>query len=125
LALFIALFTNCAFDLSHLKQVPTQFEPTPSAPDRWILLEDAGVALGTGFPTQLRKGTHWAKVGRVPQGDVFRTRDQLVTVEASNVYEAMVVMKDDEVVGFYLPVERGFAPASNPVTLKIAMGPGA
>jgi hypothetical protein len=73
--------------------------------------------LGTSFPTRLKSGTRWSHVGSTEHGDVFRTKDQIVTVEASNIHEAYLVLSNRVVTGFYLPVEKTFAPARKPVLL--------
>jgi len=114
---------GCAFDVSRLQKTPTRFEAEQAGAE-WILNEDVTIWLGTGFPTKLRKNTHWSMVGKVPEGDVFRTHDQLVTAEASNIYEAWPVMQADLLVGFYLPVEHAFAAARPPVQLARSQGGG-
>jgi hypothetical protein len=113
---------GCAFDISHVTRVPTEFQP--SAPDRsgWTLRQEQSIGLGSGFPTKLRPGTRWQLAGHVPQGNVYRTSDQIVTVEASNIYEAMVVTQGDTCVGFYLPVDRAFVAATSPVALVMERG---
>jgi len=77
------------------------------------------VGLGTGFPTHLKAGTRWHRVGQIQYGTVYSTKDQIVEVEASNIYEAQLVMTDQTVKGFYLPVEKTFTPASHPVSIAI------
>jgi hypothetical protein len=53
-------------------------------------------------------------------GEVFATKDQIVTVEASNIYEAQLIVANRCIVGFYLPVEKKFVPVSqsNPIETK-------
>jgi len=109
--LFLA---GCAFDIIHVRQVPAHFESVPVSAQGWTLAEDVKVDLAEGFAAKLKKGTTWYRVGRVEQGDVFRTKDQLVTVEASNVYEAEPVISGDRIVGFYLVVEHTFTAAAPP-----------
>jgi hypothetical protein len=122
LCVMAVVTSGCAFDVSHAKQVPTSFVPVKSARVDWTLLEDRTIPLGTGFPTRLKAQTHWSLVGRVPQGDVYQTSGQIVTVEESNIYEALVVMREGNLVGFYLPVERSLVPVEPPVTLPISKG---
>jgi len=57
-------------------------------------------------------------VGRIEQGEVYKTKDQVVTVEASNMYEAQLVLSGSLVVGFYLPVERTFTAADPPQQIQ-------
>jgi hypothetical protein len=119
--MFCAIF-GCAFDVSYVTRVPTEFQA--SVPDRpgWTLRQDQSIGVGTIFPTKLRSGTRWQLAGHTPQGDVYRTGDQIVTVEASNIFEALVVMQGDRLVGFYLPVEHSFVAATNPMALPIERG---
>jgi len=113
---------GCAFDISHVTRVPTAFQATSPDGPGWTLLQDQSIGVGSGFPTKLRRGTRWQFAGHVAQGDVYRTSDQIVTVEASNIYEAMVVMRGDKLAGFYLPVDHAFVAATSPVTLPIKPG---
>lgn len=113
------LFSGCAFDVAHVKQLPVSFQPVTGAPLRWRLGHEAKVSIGTGYTTRLQPGTRWVQVGRLEQGDVFKTADQVVTVEASNIHEAHLVVKDGAVTGFYLPVERTFTPVNPPKLIQI------
>jgi hypothetical protein len=46
--------------------------------------------------------------------------DQTLTVECSNVFEAYLVILKDCMVGFYLPVERGFISITHPIQLPFS-----
>ncbi len=119
LALGMALLVSaCAFDVIHVPQVPAALEPISGPAPQWTLSQDVNVRLREGFASMLKAGTTWREIGRIPQGDVFRTTDQIVSVEASNVYEAALVMKSDLIVGFYLLVEHTFTEAAPPVEIK-------
>jgi hypothetical protein len=83
---------------------------TPGDGRMFRLARKAEIPLSTGYSTTLRPNTRWQRVGQLPQGDVYRTRDQIVTVEGAHIHEAYVVLKDGSIVGFYLPVERTFSP---------------
>lgn len=114
---------GCAFDVVHVTQAPAALTPVTATPREFKLLLEVKISLGTGFPTWLKTGTNWKQVGTVPQGEVFATRDQVVTVEASNIQEAYIVVAGNQLVGFYLPVERTFAPLKAPVTLQLQPNP--
>jgi len=116
-AIAVLLLTGCAMDIVSVKQSPTTLAPAgdPGAPV--VLQNDATVSIGTGFPTKLKKGTVWRQIGQIAEGEVFTTRDQVVTVEASNIHEAQPVIHGGNVVGFYLPVERTFTRAKAPVAI--------
>lgn len=119
IAAVIVLGTGCMFDLVHLKQSPANFQPVSGVGNRWKLIQDAKISVGTGYDTRLKSGTRWEQVGRIEQGDIFKTNDQIVTVEASNIHEAFLVVRGSTVAGFYLPVERTFAPINSPITIQI------
>ncbi len=122
LSLGVALLLGaCAFDVIQVRQVPVTLQAIPGLAPEWTLSQDANVRLREGFAALLKAGTTWRTIGRIPQGDVFRTSDQVVTVEASNVYEAALVVKADVVVGFYLMVEHTFTEADPPVQIKRAI----
>lgn len=105
-----ALTTSCAFDLVRVKQIPTALESARASQPALTLEEHVRVALGTGYSRVLKQGTTWKHVGTITEGEVYRTDDQVLTVEASNIYEAYIVVLDGRLVGFYLPVEKAFSP---------------
>jgi len=109
----------CAFDVLNIKQIPAQIESPEMTKGSFQLNAELKVDLGTGFSRTLKKGTKWDYVGTVPFGDVFKTNDQILTIEASNIYEAYIVVSASKLVGFYLPVERTFSPLSQPEDLII------
>lgn len=116
---FLLAFSGCAFDVIHLKQVPAQFTPSTGEPS-FTLEADVKAKLGTGYPTLLRSGTTWIPIGRIEFGDVYTTRDQLVTVEASNIHEADLVLSNRFLAGFRLKREGTFVPVSRPVPLQLS-----
>lgn len=85
---------------------------TPAVGKTFRLIQTAEVALTTGYSTTLRANTTWQLVGTVTQGEVYRTRDQVVTVEGANIHEGYIVVDQGVLVGFYLPVERTFSPVA-------------
>lgn len=111
------LLGGCAFDVVHVKQQPATFLNACDSPS-FHLTKEVKASLGTGFPTILKANTTWNQVGVTDLGKVFATRDQVVKVEASNIYEAYIVVTNHVLVGFYLPVEKTFAPLSNPLPLE-------
>ena len=124
--LFLATFLlsvlgSCAFDVVSVKQVPTNLEETAASRSSFELGEEVQLELPAGYDRVLRKGTQWHFVGMIPQGEVYRTKDQVLTVEASNIHEAYIVVSSGRLVGFYLPVERSFSPL-RPVNLPIKEG---
>jgi hypothetical protein len=59
----------------------------------------------------------------VAEGVVYRSRDQTLTVECSNVFEAYLVVAGQRLVGFYLPVEKGFSPLGEQIQLAVSSQP--
>jgi hypothetical protein len=107
----------CAVDVISIRQTPTNFVAEPSA-QILVLNTRERVPLVEGKSRALRAGTTWRKVGRITEGDVYETKDQVVTVDASNEHEAMLVVKDGMAVGFYLLVEHTFTAASKPIPFE-------
>ena len=123
---FVLLIFNlfgCAFDVVHVKQVPANFIPAEQGKGSWKLLNEVNVTLSSGYHRKLKAGTRWNYIGRVEQGDVFNTEDQVLTVEGSNIFEAYIVVLDGYLQGFYLPVERTFSPLSPPKKLEMEILP--
>ena len=119
LAFVLAALAGCAFDLAQVEQRPAASTPRASAAPSFTLERAVDVDLGLGYRRVLRAGTRWSYVGTVDAGDVYRTSDQVLTVEASNIHEAYAVVAAGRLVGFYLPVERTYSPAVAPVALPM------
>lgn len=115
----MAALSSCAFDLVQVKQIPVQIEPAHSLNSPFALEKEVKVSLGTGYSRVLTKGTKWHPVGMIVNGDVYRTNDQVLTVEASNIHEAYIVVSARKLVGFYLPVEKTFSPISDSKDLEM------
>jgi len=114
LGVIVALVTACA---PTVVQEATQL--TPVSGKTFRLTRAVTVPLSTGYSTTLRAGTRWDLVGTVAQGEVYRTKDQIVTVEGAHIHEGFIVVSQGTMVGFYLPVERTFAPVTPAVPLSI------
>lgn len=121
LCLFSFLYSGCAFDLVNIDQSPTKFQSGQESKSQFQLEEEVKVSFAMGFSTVLKNGTKWNHIGSIPEGDVYRTDDQIVTVEASNIYEAYIVVSSARLLGFYLPVESSYAPLSEPEELIIRL----
>ena len=109
---------GCAFDLVHIKQLPVEFEKEAEVKPDFKLNEEIKISLGTGYSRKLNKGTKWNYVNKISNGDIYKTKDQILTVEGSNIFEAYIVISDENLVGFYLPVEGAFSPLSQPKRLS-------
>ncbi len=112
------LISACAFDVIRIEQIPTKLV-TDTQCDNFIeLASDTNIDIGHGYTRTLKNGTRWHCVGKLPQGSVFNTRDQVLTIEASNIYEANIVVSSATLVGFYLPVEEVYVPLKSKVRLQ-------
>jgi hypothetical protein len=117
LACCAALLAGCPFDVIRVEQTPAQLVSAASAKPAFVLEQDVPINLGFGYTRVLRKGTRWTYVGEISKGDVYKTADQVLTVEASNIHEAYIVLEGRKLVGFYLPVERTYTPAAESKSL--------
>ena len=105
------ILSGCAFDLAHVSTQPTQFSTLGNSGQTIVLQESVRIDdAPCGYDRTLRKGTKWKLVGKVPEGEVLKPLDQVLTVECSHVFEAYLVVEEDQIVGFYLPVEKTFVP---------------
>lgn len=78
------------------------------------LASSVEIRLNSGYRRTLAEGTQFQLVGTLQEGRVFKPLNNTFTVEGAHVHEAFVVVKGDELVGFYLPVERSFSPLQLP-----------
>jgi len=83
------------------------------------LEESITIQASNAKPSTLHAGTKWETVGTINQGIVYRTKDQVVIVNSFDVHEGYIVVKDLQVIGYYLPVEKTFV-ESKPVTIKLS-----
>lgn len=118
-SLALSWLAGCAFDLVHVRQLPVELSQGTRATPLFVLQRAVDLDVGFGYRRVLQQGSTWSYVGSVPAGDVYRTRDQVLTVEASNIHEAYIVVKDARVVGYYLPVEKTYSPATTPAMLPM------
>lgn len=101
---------------------PAELAPVPgdAALSTFRLAEAVPVDFSTGYRRTLKQGTHWTRVGTLPEGDVFEPTETVFTVEGRHIREAYLVVHDGLLVGFFLPVEDAFVPLSNPVSLHMS-----
>jgi hypothetical protein len=110
------LLSACALPV---RQLPLGQPLVPATGRSFVLSRDVRCYVGTGYGRTLRAGTHWNLFGRLRRGAVYRSPDEVLTVEGYDVHEAYLVVRDGVLVGFYLPVEKTFTPISKAVTLAI------
>ncbi len=100
---------------------PASIEPqTASVSSHTIkLLAPAEITLATGYSRTLPDKSAWKPVGQLPQGTVYRPVGTIFTIEGRQVHEAYLVIRDQKLVGFYLPGEQNYSPLSNAVPLNL------
>lgn len=117
---WIATLSCCAFDVIHVQQLPVQIRSGIDAKSPFYITRTETFPLNSGFTRTLRRGAKWDYVGTLSHGDVYKSRDQIFTVEASNIHEAYLVISEETLVGFYLPVEMTYSPLGKPLALTIS-----
>ena len=91
---------------------PTQLTPVSDQPAAIIeVMDTAIVSLERGFRRRIPRGSTWTLIGRSPEGEVFRPVNQVFTA----------ILDGNRVVGFYLPVERAFAPARGGTDTRLSI----
>jgi hypothetical protein len=111
----------CAFDLADVRYAPTALEARSESEPTRVLEEDVRITRAPcGYRRTLRAGTRWTLAGSLPQGEVLRSPDQIFTVECSNVFEAYLVVRGRKLLGFYLPVQKGFVALREPIDLRFS-----
>ncbi len=116
---FSLILSACAFDVLRVKQIPTELKTDASCGKEFVLTQAIESIAGSGYNRTLKKGTRWFCVGIISQGLVYKTKDQILTIEGSNVYEANIVVLEQKLVGYFLPVEKTFSPIDRPETLMM------
>jgi len=119
-ALVVVLVSGCAFNLADVKYSPTQFQSMTKDGRAFTLSMNVKLTdTPCWYGRELRQNTRWEYSGSVAQGEVFRSRDQILTLECSNIYEAYLVVREGRVMGFFLPVQQGFVGLPEPVVLPV------
>lgn len=111
------LFTGC---LSEVLRGEAEFRP--AAPGDEVvacLAAPAEVTPKVGVTEDLAQGSCWRRVGSIAQGDVYRPVGGVFMITSANAHEAYLVVEGGGVVGFYLPGESAFAPASEKTEIQL------
>lgn len=110
------VLTACA---AEVVRMPVVLAARAGAPSTEILLVPVELRLDSGYHRRLEAGTEWQEIGTIGEGRVLKPLDSTLTVEGAHMHEAYAVVRDESLVGFYLPVERSFSPLSVPVRLSL------
>lgn len=115
-AVAASLVAACA---SEVPRQPARLAPATEAGAIRSVDREVEVRLGTGYTRVLAAGSHWRKVGAVPEGAVYASSGSTFSVEGAHVHEAYLVVNAGRLVGFYLPAERAYSPTSPHQTLLL------
>lgn len=110
------LLGGCAAAVHH---TPVSLSPSATAAPPVVLTHAVTVTFDSGYTRPLNAGSRWAHAGTVAQGAVYRPIGDVFTVEGAHIHEAWLVLDRDQLVGFYLPAERGFSPLRTPLSLHL------
>jgi hypothetical protein len=113
------LCSSCSTDLLAVKQNSVSIDTTGACKPSWVLTEPVTVKVDAWRKTPLKKDTKWVYVGQLTEGDVYKTSDQVVSIEGFDTFEAYLVLSGDELVSFYLPVEKTIVKLKHSVPLKM------
>jgi hypothetical protein len=108
LLLAVAMLAACA---TEVKRQPIEISVSiPELDRRYELRSDVSYKADQGYPRSLPARTEFAVAGRLSHGLVLRPTQTVMTVEGAHMHEAYAVWRDEQLVGFYLPVEKAFSP---------------
>ena len=118
LLVFGVLLSGCA---PSIVLTPVELSPPPGDAEvsNFRLDRNVPIEFSTGYRRTLKRGTRWQLVGTLEEGHVFEPTDSVFTVEGRHIREAYIVVRDDELVGFYLPVEDAFVAVPEPIPLHV------
>ena len=75
----------------------------------------------SGAGNKIFVGTRWALAGEVSHGRVYRSRDSVFFLQGANSHEAYLVIKDNKLVGFYLPGEKSWSPLEPALSIEFSV----
>jgi hypothetical protein len=102
------VFAGCA---SEVARTQVRLDAAAGERPRIALAKETTVYSSSGYSRVLPAGSRWELRGTLPQGKVYKRLEGIFTVEGAHVHEAFLVVSENKVVGYYLPVEQAFSPA--------------
>lgn len=111
----LLLLGACA---SEVHRYPTSLLPS-EVNNNQVYVNKSAVTLrmDTGYSRTVSAGTEFKKIATIREGVVFKPVSTVLTVEGAHMHEAYLVVSDDVITGFYLPVEKSFSPLTRPTKL--------
>jgi hypothetical protein len=116
LAILLPVFViGCAA----VRHTPAQLQPLSSSPAVPVVLAaTVEVQLDTGYSRTLKQGSQWRPAGALPEGIVYRPVNDVLTLEGAHIHEAYLVVRGQQLVGFYLPAEHGLSRLQKPLAIQ-------
>ena len=104
---------------------PVRLDISPSADgaSQIVLQRAVEFRLSTGYSRTLPASSRWRRVGRLPQGEVYRPVDAVFALEGQQVHEAYLVIVGSTLRGFYLPAESAYSPLAAEIQLPLGAMP--
>jgi hypothetical protein len=118
-ALLAALILGLAACVDPAMQPSPMHSQAPAAASVYVVQATVRSNASNTNDRDLRQGSTWTALGTIDQGTVYRPLDTVLTVEHFDVYEAYIVVRDENWVGFWLPVEKAFVPMLKPVPIAL------
>jgi hypothetical protein len=120
--LALVLLTGCATGVAF---APVVITPIPASEARAFatMTKKTDIRFDNGYSRIINAGSQWSRIGSITQGDVYKARNTVFTVEGAHIHEACLVVSHGNLAGFYLPAERGFLPLANPIVLPLSSTP--
>ncbi len=109
--------TGCA---SEIVKTPAKFSAIE--PDKMKLIQiqkDTKVSSSSGYTKVIKGGSIWKLIGEIEEGNVYKIMNDIFIVEGAHIHEANIVIKDQILVGYYIPVLEKFSKAPEPTVLNI------
>jgi len=119
-ALLIAGQVGCSAEVQRYSSALLTDASTSAV--RMYTIHPVQLQLAGGYERLIPAKTEFIEVGRLKEGIVLRPSRYVLTVEGAHVHEAYLVVSDDTLVGFYLPVERAFSPLEHRVKVTFKRG---
>ncbi len=118
--LALLLISGCA---SEVVRAPTDFVGVSGTQARRIVtVQSAEIVLDSGYRRIINSGVVLIETGSIDAGRVYKPTNTVFTIEGKHMHEAYFVLRNERLVGFYLPVEHAFSPLSQSIVLSIKEG---
>lgn len=118
--LALLLVSGCATEVSRAPADLAAVSQTQAR--RIVTVQPIDITLDSGYRRTIKAGVVLLEFGNISAGQVYKPINTIFTVEGKHMHEAYIVLRNERVVGFYLPVEKAFSPLSQPVVLSTKEG---